>query len=290
MYFKNLAIYNIIDTIDISNIEEQLKKHEFTKLGAIQESTFGWVPTFKDSICMAGQVAGMVFIAARVDEKILPASVVNDHLTEKMDEIEKAEGRRPGKKEREQLKEDIRSILLPRAFHKSKRVSAWIDLKNKRLVVNASSENVADDFTANLREAIGSLPIIPFMGSRDGSQILTDWYKDPTARPNGIELDADLKLSMVQDPTVKAAYKNLDIEAGEINLSLESGMRIKQIHASHNESIHFTINEKFQIKAIKYDDKLVEQANDSDDPRSDAILMIDSINSLINVLGEDVEF
>ena len=286
MWFKNIQVYSFTEqfTQSAEQVDALLQKHPFTPLSQIQESSFGWVPSFKDSELFCESVSGKLFITAQIQEKLLPASVINDHLIEKLDEIEMAEGRRPAKKEREQLKEDIRVQLLPRAFHKTKRMSAWIDARNGWLVVNASSDKSADDFTAQLREALGSLQILPFAKSASGADILTSWYLDPPQRPEGMALEAELELTMVQDPSVKARYKNVDLEAPEISQSLESGMRIRQVAIAYEDQCQFVINEKLQLKRLKFQESLVDQANDSEDPRTDAILMSDTITKLISLL------
>lgn len=291
MWFKNIQIYSFTEPFKLSAevINERLSEHAFTPISQMQESTFGWIPAFSDSQLFCESVSGRLFFTAQIQEKILPASVVNDHLTEKLDEIEGAEGRRPGRKEREQLKEDIRAILLPKAFHKTKRISAWIDTRNNWLIVNASSEKTADDFTAQLREALESLSIIPFSKSATGAELLTHWYLEPSERPEGCELEAELDLSLAQDSTVKAKYKNLDLEAPEIKQSLDSGMRIRQMAMAFEEQCQFVINEKLQIKRIKYQDKLIEQAHDSEDPRSDALLMSETLTQLISILEKYTE-
>lgn len=283
MWFKNIQTYTFSEdfTHSIDVMEASLSKHIFAPLSQLQESTFGWVPPFKDSEILVESVAGKLFISAQLQEKILPASVVNEYLLEKLDAIENAEGRRPARKEREQIKEDIRTQLLPKAFHKTRRISAWLDLKNHWLVVNAASDKAADDFTAKLREALGTLSIVPLGKSSPGADILTQWFLDPASRPESTELEAELELIMVQDPTVKARYKNLDLEAPEIKHSLESGMRIRQLAMAFEDRCQFVINEKFQLKRIKYQDKLIEQANDSEDPRSDALLMSDTLTQLL---------
>ncbi len=286
MWFKNIQVYTFNEKFNqtTDQMEAALSQHTFSPLSALQESNFGWVPPFKDAEILVESVANRIFISAKIQEKILPASVVNDHLSEKSDAIEEAEGRRPSKKEREQLKEDIRAQLLPKAFHKTKQISAWIDTKNDLLIVNASSEKMADDFTAHLREAIGTLSIVPLGNTTAGADILTQWYLEPTSRPESTELEAEMELSMAQDPTVKAKYKNLDLEAPEIKHSLDAGMRIIQLAMAFDEQCQFVINEKFQIKRIKYQDKLIEQAHDSEDPRSDALLMSDTITQLLLLL------
>ncbi|MDO7642216.1 MAG: recombination-associated protein RdgC, partial [Reinekea forsetii] len=262
MWFKNVQVYTFTEEFSHSTeqMEAALAKFPFTPLSQLQETTFGWVAPFKDSDILVETVAGRIFLCAQIQDKILPASVINDYLLERLDALEEAEGRRAGKKEREQLKEDVRAELLPKAFHKTRRVSAWIDPKNKWLVVNASSEKSADDFTAQLREALGTLSVVPLGKSAAGGEILTGWYLDPTTLPTGTELEAEMELTMVQDPAVKAKYKNLDLAAPEIQLSLDSGMLIRQIAMAFADQCQFVLNEKFQLKRLKYQDKLVEQA------------------------------
>lgn len=291
MWFKNIQVYTFSEQFphSIEFMEEKLSENTFSPLTALQESSFGWVPCFKDSELLVESVSGKLFISAQIQEKILPASVVNDHLTEKLDQIEMDEGRRPVKKEREQIKEDIRAELLPKAFHKTKQISAWIDTRNGWMVVNTASEKTADEFTSTLREALGTLTIVPMGASAAGADILTNWYLEPQSRPENTELEADMELTLLQDPTVKARYKNLDLNAPEIKLSLESGMRICQMAINFEDQCQFVINEKFQVKRIKYQDSLIEKAHDSDDPRGDALLMCDTLTQLITLLAEQAK-
>jgi len=279
MWFKNARVYRFTDAWSGSEdqLNEKLAQTPFTGLTALQESAFGWVAPFKDSQMLCEKVGDRLFITAQVQEKILPASVLNEQLAEKIDAVEEAEGRRPGRKEKEALKEQLRAELLPRAFHKTRRTSAWIDLKHQWLVINAASEKNADDFTAHLRESIGSLPVIPVGKSVAGSAILTEWFQQPERRPEGTELLEDLELVMAEDPTIKARYRNLDLEAPEIAHSLDSGMRIRQMGIVLNDNCQAVIDDTFTLKRLKFTDTLIEQSADSDDPRTDALLMSDAL-------------
>jgi recombination associated protein RdgC len=279
MWFKNARVYRFTETWsgNEDRLNEQLAQTPFNGLTALQESTFGWVAPFKDSQLLCEKVGDRLFLTAQVQEKILPASVLNEQLAEKIDAVEEAEGRRPGRKEKEALKEQLRAELLPRAFHKTRRTSAWIDLKQQWLVVNAASEKNADDMTAKLRESIGSLPVIPVGKSVAGSSVLTQWFQQPQSRPEGTELLEDLELVMTDDPTVKAKYRNMDLEAPEITHSLDSGMRIRQMGILLNDQCQAVVDDSFTLKRLKFTDTLIEQSGDSDDPRTDALLMSDAL-------------
>lgn len=279
MWFKNARVYRFTDTWSGTEdqLNEKLAQTPFTGLTALQESAFGWVAPFKDSQMLCEKVGDRLFVTAQVQEKILPASVLNEQLAEKIDAVEEAEGRRPGRKEKDALKEQLRAELLPRAFHKTRRTSAWIDLKHQWLVINAASEKTADDVTAHLRESLGSLPVIPVGKSVAGSAILTEWFQQPERRPEGTELLEDLELVMAEDPTIKARYRNLDLEAPEITHSLDSGMRIRQMGIVLNDNCQAVIDDSFTLKRLKFTDTLIEQSGDSDDPRTDALLMSDAL-------------
>jgi recombination associated protein RdgC len=222
-------------------------------------------------------------------QKILPASVINEALSKKTAEIEAQEGRRPGRREREQLKEDIRAEKLPKAFTKTSRVSLFYDIRHKVLVVNASSEKKADTVTAYLREAIGSLPILPFAKSVSGADILTGWYRDAELRPDSVSVQTPVYLTMVQDPSVKSSHRNLDLHAKEIEQGLDSGMRVKKVGFEFDDALYGTIDEKFTLRNLKFSEKLIETASDSDDPRTDAMLMSDTLISLITRISKIVE-
>lgn len=284
MWFKNIQVYRFNEALSLNadTVHDLLSKHAFRPIGQLQEQSFGWVPPFNDSEMLCESVQGRLFVTAQIQEKLLPASVLNEYLQQKVDEIEQAEGRRPGRKEREALKETLRDQLLPKAFHRTRRISAWLDCKDGWLVINASSEKSADDFTAHLREALVSLPITPWAAHSTGAEQLTQWFQDVTTCPTDFVCEADLELSLVQDSTVKAKFKNLSIDAPEIAQALDNGMRIRQMAFDVEGLAKFVLNEKFQIKRIKYQDALIEQGQDSDDPRTDAMLMSDSLMQLLN--------
>jgi recombination associated protein RdgC len=64
--------------------------------------------------------------------------VVNDLLARKLAEIEEKEGRKPGGRERKQMKDDLLHELLPRAFVKPSRTDALLDLEHGFVAVDTS--------------------------------------------------------------------------------------------------------------------------------------------------------
>src|SRR3546814_3761470 len=79
-----------------------------------------------------------------LEDKILPAAVVNDLLGKKLAEMEQREGRKPGGRARKRLKEDLVHELLPRAFVKPSRTDAVLDLEHGLCIVDSSSRKSAE--------------------------------------------------------------------------------------------------------------------------------------------------
>src|SRR5690606_41935145 len=93
---------------------------------------------------LSDRVGNAIWLAVGSENKILPGSVVNELLAQKVAEIEEKEGRKLGGKARKRLKDDLLHELLPRAFVKTSRTDALLDLEHGFLAVDASSRKTAE--------------------------------------------------------------------------------------------------------------------------------------------------
>ena len=146
MLFKNLLIYRFTQsfTLDPESLHQQLAAMPFRPCGSQELSTFGWVAPVGDGDAPLVHAAnGCQMICLQRQSRLLPAAVVNDALAERVADIEAREARRPGKKERTDLKDEIVFELLPRAFTRTGRLYAYIDPGAGLLMVNSGSHNRA---------------------------------------------------------------------------------------------------------------------------------------------------
>ena len=124
--FKNMIVYRIAESWqgDLQQLEDALQKTVFEECGATQERSVGWVPPRGEPHGpLAESVAGQWVMRFMSESKMLPASVLNRKVNEKAEHIEKTEGRKPGKKEKKELKDEAKLDLLPMAF--TKQGSLW---------------------------------------------------------------------------------------------------------------------------------------------------------------------
>lgn len=147
--FKNMIVYRIAESWqgDLQQLEEALGKSPFAECGATQERSAGWVPPRGEPHGpLAESVANQWVMRFMTEAKMLPASVLNRRVNEKAAHIEATEGRKPGKKEKKELKDEAKLDLLPMAFTKQGAMWVWLDPQARTLVLDTGRR-----FSAQLR-------------------------------------------------------------------------------------------------------------------------------------------
>ncbi|KAF1022940.1 MAG: Recombination-associated protein RdgC [Paracidovorax wautersii] len=160
--FKNLIVYRIGPTwqADLAAVNEQLAQAEFAECSATQEKSVGWVPPRGEAHgAFAEAVGGQWILKLMIESKAVPGSVINRKVKEKAAAIEQATGRKPGKKETRDLKDDIKQELLPMAFTRQGSVTVWLDPQARLLFVDAGSQAKADDVVTALIEQVEGLTL-----------------------------------------------------------------------------------------------------------------------------------
>ena len=125
--FKNLMMYRVGPAWDATaeSMEAGLQASRFAECGASQDKSIGWTePRGEAHGPLVEQVAGQLMLKLMVEVKVVPGSVITRKLKERVAQIEATTGRKPGKKESRDLKDEIRLDLMPMAFTSLKSRSA----------------------------------------------------------------------------------------------------------------------------------------------------------------------
>ncbi len=276
MWFSNIYFFKFTQAFDTSQeeLEKSLNELKFTPCGTLDLFKSGWTSALGNNTDAYTHVAnGNIYLRAKKEEKILPASVIKDLLEEKVANIEKAESRPVKKKEKEQIKEDIIHSLLPQAFTKSSFVSGYIDTNNQLLLINTSSKNKADDFMSLLRKAIGTLPVEPIRKDGTIELLLTHWLKD-RALPKQFEFEMEAELKSPEEDGASVKLKQQDLTADEVTRHMEIGKQVIKLAVNWQERITFIIQDDISIKRVKFGELIKEQNEDI--PNEDKLAKMDA--------------
>jgi recombination associated protein RdgC len=148
MWFRNLQLYRLGQPLDLSPeaLNARLLEHAFRGCSRMDMAASGWMPPLgRHSELLVHAADACIMLCLRKGEKLMPASVVNQLLDERVAEIEVAEAREVYRRERRRLKDEIIVDLLPRALTRHTDLYAYIDSRNGLVVVDTPTASKAED-------------------------------------------------------------------------------------------------------------------------------------------------
>jgi recombination associated protein RdgC len=282
MWFKNLKIYQFTNTFDLSDqqLEDQLANARFSPCSKHQLSSYGWTSPLgklsnKSEQMLTHATKDFILFCAKEEQKLLPASVINELLIEKVEELEEKEGHKIGKKQKDLLKEELVIDLLPRAFSRNYSNFAYIDRINKLLIVDAASNNKAEQLTEFLRKTMGSLAIIPLKADKPIELLMTSWLADEDL-PEQLDVGNSCELKdPAEDGGVVRCSKH-DLNSDEIKNHIAAGKMVTKIALTWQDKIEFVLQDDLAIKRIRLTDTLVEKMDNESSGDEDAITRFDA--------------
>lgn len=189
----------------------------------------------------------------------LPSQVIKRELKLKTDKIEYEQGRKVYKKERDQIKDELVTALLPQAFVMVSNTVAIIDTQEQLIWVGAGSAKAAEDLLSTLRECLGSLPIRPYQVKIAPSATFTDWVKTQRAGEDFYLLDTAL-FEDVNEGGGKVGMIHQDLTGEVAEQVVAEGKIATKIALGYKDKISFVVNDKMQFTAMRWEDLLVDQA------------------------------
>lgn len=264
MWFKNLRVYRLTKPFDLSaeQLAEALESKTFQPCGKQDLTSFGWVPPVgRHGKELVHSTNGYMMVCAKRQEKILPGAVVNEQLEEKIASISQQEGRNVSRAEKQQFKEELVFSLLPRALTRSQLQFAYIAPQENWIVVNAGSAKRAEELLGALREAVGSLPVIPFTTKQIPSQTMTHWLNSGQL-PKGFVLGGECELEAPKDDGRVIRCKKQDLTAEEMLNHLKTQMVVRKLAITWEDAIECVLDQDLAVKRLKFTERILDQAGD----------------------------
>lgn len=260
-WFKNIIIYRLTKKLDwsLEQLQRNLEQSAYHPCGEADMSKFGWAHPLRSSTLLHFSVGKQILLVAHKEEKILPGQVVKKNLDERINQLEEKENRKLTKPEKQALKDDVISVLLPRAFSKNQQTALWIDTETDLIYVDAASFKRVEDTLALLRKSLGSLPVVPLSFANEPALVMTDWLNKDNV-PQWLTALEEAELKAENDSLIRC--KNQPLNSEEMLSHLQAGKFVTKLSLEWEDHLSFVLNDDGTLKRLKFADHIREKNDD----------------------------
>ncbi len=237
----------------LENLENDIQEVLFKDITENEVITYGFeVNEVTGELITPLEGGNNYAIQLRIDEKVIPSSVVKKMTDERLKE--KFGDQKIKKADRSDVKLAIYSSLLPKALVKTTIVTAYYDADNHYLVVDTTRDKFASMIITMLIKCCGSVKTSTIHVS-DLKYGITTKVKNYLHPDNKEPMECfDLGRScMMMAGKVKKGYVNTDLvhQADGILKDIDSGLVVDTIELE-NDGVEFTLTSKFHFKKFKF--------------------------------------
>ncbi len=272
-------------------LEAALQKATFDACGATQERAVGFVPPRGEAHGpLAESVGGQWVLRFMVEAKVLPGSVLARKVQDKVDQIERETGRKPGKKEKRDLKDEARLDLLPMAFTKMGSMWVWIDPQARTLVLDTGSQARADEVVSQLVELLPAGFAVALLHTQTSPQTaMAHWLKEQDP-PAGFTVDRECELKSPDETKAVVRYARHPLDIEEVQQHIQAGKLPTRLALTWDDRVSFVLTEGLQLKKVSFLDTVFEgQAQDEGGFDTDVAIATGELSKLLPDLIEALD-
>lgn len=288
MLFRNLVLFRLPDDWSISalDLEEALAQRPLRPCSGFDMKTRGWV-TCGDTERLVYPQASHYLLALGVEQKLLPASVINQEARDRAAELAASQGHPVGRRQMRELKGRVADELRARALSRRRITYGWLDIRERRLAVNAAGPGRAEEFVETLRETLGGLAAQPLEPLQAPSACMAAWLGAGDV-PGRFTVGDDLELRAADASGATIRYARHALDGNEIRGHLAAGKAPTRLGLTWNDRIAFVLQQDSTLKRVQFLDVYKDDDAQGEDAREqfdiDFALMTGELGQLVGEL------
>ena len=249
---------------DINTLEGHLDNCKFVEPLASQVASSGFVPVpGVDTVSLAAPFPGGVAFAVRFDEKVIPKSVLKEEVQKEVDKIAAETGRKPGKKEKADIKEMVLLDMAAQAFVKTTIVTVYYETATGRLYVPVASSRYVNRITSLIVEAVESVKtetIHVNSVTKGLTARLKDWLETGDDAFGEFHPCNEVQLESAER-RIKVKMTGLQQAQAALRAALEQGFTVQSLGLDLQGTM-FTLNNEFVIRSLNWEAPEVQEGDE----------------------------
>jgi len=277
-----------------AQMQDSLEAERFVPCGASQEKSIGWVePRGEAHAPLVEVVAGQLILKLKIETKSVPTSVVNRKAKERSSQIEATTGRKPGKKEMREIKDDVKLSLMPMAFTKEASIWVWIDPEAQFLMLDVGSQAKADEVVTLLAKSFAGLGMKLLNTQMSPQAAMSSWLLEQEP-PACLTVDRECELKAADESKAVVRYVRHALDTEEVKQHIAAGKLPTRLALTWDSRVSFVLTEALQLKKLTFLDSVFEGTSSEKDEGFDADVAIATgelrklLPDLLEALGGEV--
>ena len=202
-------------------------------------------------------IGGQWVLRLMTEQRVVPGSVVKRRTDEIADQIEEQTGRRPGKKQTKELKEQALLELLPMAFTKVGTSWVWIAPKQRLLVLDCGSQAKADEIVTLLVQAMDGLAVSLIQTEMSPAVAMSHWLGTGEP-PYQFSVDRECALKSPDEMKSVVRYSRHPLDTDEVKQHIQAGKVPTHLALTWRDRASFVLTDSGKLKKLSFLDVVFE--------------------------------
>lgn len=292
--FKNASIFKITlpEAMAYTTLELGLNAQAFKPCSPSQDSSSGWVPPRGEVHGpLVENIAGHLFLNLMTETKSVPKDALDRAVADESAKILQATGRKPGRKETRELRENKYLEMLPMAFSSRSAAMVWIDLERKRLVIDATSGTVLDLVQSALVQSIEGVTLQNLVTQLNPAGVAAAWLTEgdnlSVDGRGGFYVARGCELQSCDENKATVRYVKHHLDNDEVRAHLAAGKVVRRLDVTYKDRVGLTLGETMTLRKLNFLDVVFDgRAEAVDRFDADAVLLAGELSPLIDDLIE----
>jgi recombination associated protein RdgC len=264
---KNAIVF-AADLPSAADLTPHLEQRPWRELHSMERKNGGFVALKGENLVEPLPDAGYA-LRYRIDERLVPASIVNSEVDKEIEAFEENRGRRPNRVEKADIKESVLAGLLEVALIKTSYVRAYYHEEQALLFVDTTSDSVAQAVIGELIHACESVKTQTIHVTSRTKGLKPRLVNHINGDPDGfVRFEVGNNLTLARkaegEPIEKVTYKDFDIANEEVRDLLGQGFQVEKIELSL-AGAYFHLTDKFRFRRFDWPEREIPQEDVDDD-------------------------
>jgi recombination associated protein RdgC len=300
--FKQLTAYRLGKNFTIPTaaaIEAALQPRRYLPIGLTQEKSVGFYPPRgNETDALVEVIDGHYIMRLYIETKSVPARTIREEVDTRCKDAENITGRKPGKKARREIADEVLRDLLPAAFPKLNTVTIWIDPERRVLALNTASQSKCDEVNSALINLLADLHVSYIITVQNPQPAMASWLlaESPDDWPDNFNIERECVLKSNGEDGATVKFSKHHLATDEVKKHVLEGKLPQSLALSWDGKVSFVLAESMQLKKIQYLDGVMDEAGtDKNEDRFDADVALSTgllgplLDDLIYALGGEMK-